>query len=185
MTKLIYMVGAPGAGKSTAMRSATNHFRRIPVYDDPLVSRDLIIDHAGKVLAVELGKRRADFSGTDALGMSVIGQAEDYLAKLPEAPGIVLAEGARLANARFLKSALDLGMDVSLLYLDNPEAGRWRTQRAAQLGKAQNETWVRGRATAAANLAASPPKGVKVVTVGHPHDAARKIIRALSRVEVA
>lgn len=181
MTKLIYMIGAPGSGKSTAMRAATKHLQRVPWYDDDYVARDLLLSPAGDLVAVELGKRRGDFAGTDALGMSVIGQAEEYLATLPEQPPIVLAEGARLANARFLRFALDQGMDVSLLYLDNPQAGRWRSDRALKLGKTQNEAWAKGRATAAANLADSPPKGVKVVRVGHPHDAARRIIRALSR----
>lgn len=183
MTKLIYMVGAPGSGKSTAMASATKTLQRVPWYDDEYVARDLLLTRKGDLLAVELGKNRPGFSGTDALAMNVIDQAERYLAALPEDPPVILAEGARLANARFLKFALSRGIDVSLLFLDNQEAGRWRTQRAAKLGKAQNESWAQGRATAAANLAANPPKGVKVVTVRHPFDAANKLSRALQRAE--
>lgn len=183
MTKLIYMVGAPGSGKSTAMRQATRHLNRVPWYDDEFVARDLLLSSSGELAAVELGKSRGNFAGTDALSMSVIGEAERYLASLPEQPPVVLAEGARLANARFLQFALDQGMDVSLLFLNNDQAGHWRAERAFKLGKAQNESWAQGRATAAANLAANPPKGVNVVTVRHPHDAARKIYRALSRAQ--
>lgn len=182
-SKLIYMVGAPGSGKSTAMRMATKHLQRLPMYDDAHVARDLLLSSAGNTVAVELGKTRGAFAGTDALSMSVIGQAEEYLTALPEAPPIVLAEGARLSNARFLNHALKLGMAVTVLYLDNPNAASWRAARAEKLGKAQSESWAKGRATAARNLATNPPEGVKVVTVTHPDDATRKIIRALARAE--
>lgn len=181
--KLIYLVGAPGSGKSTAMKAATKHLQRVPIYEDPLVPRDVLMSAAGKTVAVELGKSRGNFAGTDALSMSVIADAERYLSALPEDPPLVLAEGARLANARFLQFALDRGMSVSLLFLDNDQAGRWRSERAMKLGKAQNESWAKGRETAARNLARNPPKGVKVITVGHPHDAARKLIRAITRAE--
>lgn len=180
MTQLLLIVGEPGAGKTSAMREGTQHLNRLTIPPDTFPARDALLNPKGLV-GVELGAQRGVFSGTDALPMDVNPKACAYIQNPPEQPAVVLAEGARLTNRRFLQAAVDAGAQVTLLHLDNPQADTWRAARAEQLGKTQNEQWAKGRATAARNLAANPPAGVQVVTVPHPDDAAKIIRRALGQ----
>lgn len=163
--QLIYLVGAPGAGKSTLMAELTSRWTGIPA--ETGLPRTFLLDPRSSVLeAVELGRRRAQFSGTDALGQSVIDTAIPWMIGQTET-SLVFAEGARLGNRRFLSTCAAAGYAVLLGHLDHPEVDAWRTARELTLGKAQNPIWVRGRATAARNLAADPGPGVTVLT-GHP-----------------
>jgi MoxR-like ATPase len=86
--RLVYLSGEPGAGKSTLMRELTRRYERIPllaVHGAP--ARDALVDvdappplsygEPQRWAAVELGKRRAAFSGTDALPQAVITDAEE------------------------------------------------------------------------------------------------------------
>lgn len=156
---LLYLIGEPGAGKTTLMRSVTRQYIRVPMANDAL-KRDALFHRNGDLAAIELGTQRGAFSGTDALGMTVIEQAVPYLAR--HETHTLLAEGARLANTRFLTAAVDAGYVVSLLLLDHPRIAEWRAARAAQLGKEQSAAWVRGARTRAHNLADNPPPGVAV-----------------------
>ena len=86
----------------------------------------------------------------------------------------MLAEGARLANKRFLEAALAGGYHVTLVLLDHADAEKWRARRSKEIGKVQNESWVKGRLSASRNLADQfanrVARGSTSVTVlkGHP-----------------
>lgn len=177
MTNLIVVCGAPGAGKSSAVAAALASYDRAPMEGVGGPARDALFD-SGRLVATELGRHRADFPGTDTLPMDINPTACEYLSSPPEAPPAIVAEGARLSNRRFLTAGVDAGMSVTLLWLDNPLAGRWRAERAARVGSVQNESWARGRETAARNLASEPPDGVRVVRVTTP-DAATDELRDL------
>jgi hypothetical protein len=157
--RLVYLSGEPGAGKSTLMAELTGHWQRVP--RGPLAAHDLSRDYltdreSGGICAVEIGKRRDSFSGTDALPQAVITVAEAYLRDGVAAAetSLLLAEGARLANERFLTAAVVSGWAVTLVHLDPRGAAEdRRAKRAAELGKPpQNPSWVKGRITAARNL---------------------------------
>lgn len=163
------------------MREATQHLHRHPLPVNDTAYRDLLIDTAGNLTAVELGKQRPDSPGTDALHHAVAPDIDKYITDPPEQPPIILAEGTRLANNRFINTALTAGHTVNIIYLNNPQADQWRKTRSARKGKTQNESWVRGRATAARNLANNPPKGVNVTTVQHPDEAATLIREQLTQ----
>jgi len=170
--RLVYLSGEPGVGKSTLMRQLTAGLLRhsLPA-DDDAPARDLLLTpRSRRVLAVELGRARDAFSGTDALPSAVIAAAERYVRDgraRDEAP-LLLAEGARLACRRFLTAAVAGGWQVTLVHLRGEHlAAERRATRAATLGRPpQNPAWVKGRRTAAANLARDAQAwGVRLVVV--------------------
>lgn len=159
---MIYLIGAPGSGKSTLMRELTDRWTRTPA--ETGLARDFLINpQTSCVEAVELGRRRPEFAGTDALGQSVIGVACQWIADQSET-GLVFAEGARLGNRRFLTRCIASDYAVLLGHLDHAMTPEWRAARELRLGRAQNPSWVKGRDTAARNLASDPPYGVTVIS---------------------
>lgn len=164
--RLIYLIGGPGAGKSTLMARLTAGSDRLTV--EKPVPHDRLIDRVtGDSDAVEIGRRRAAFSGTDALASAIIDKAVPWIASRPA--GLVLGEGARLGNARFLTAAALAGYDITLTLLDHPQVDAWRLARSARMGRDQSPSWAAGRVTASRNLAANPPAGTTVLR-GHPDD---------------
>jgi hypothetical protein len=155
-THVVYLAGEPGVGKSTAMSDLTDGYGR------EVVSHKLkggpareTLTRDGEIVGVELGRRLgphpAGFPGTDAMSMSAIVGVESWLvsgAATAEVP-LVLGEGARLTNRRFVRACLLAGVKLTVVYFHDPAGAEVR--RKARSGK-QNETWVRGQATRAANF---------------------------------
>jgi hypothetical protein len=183
---MIYLIGEPGVGKTTTMAALTAQFAVLAQLDHP--GRVLFgTRRTGTVQAVEIGRRRpGGFSGTDALPMNVIGEAERYVtsgAALAESGGLLLAEGARLGNRRFLTAAVASGWRVTVGHLTGErEAAARRRAR----GSHQNPGWVTGARTRAARLAADLPDGASLVTVPASYDPAERadaIMRAAARAD--
>lgn len=163
------MIGQPGAGKSTLMAKLTEHLDRDPQVSAPVAHDILRYYESRDIAGAEIGRQRAQFGGTDALPASIIEKAIPWIQTRPYP--LLFAEGARLANKRFIDAAVEAGYEVTLVLVDHPEADAWLSARAEQLGKTQSPSWVRGRHTASLNLAKHyadrPGEGVQVYT-GHP-----------------
>lgn len=167
MRRAVYLIGGPGTGKSTALRHILKGVRLDepgPVDPKfPLLTGQSFRDSSG----VYLGKRGGKFPGTDRLSMAVSPQAVDW-ALSNRVPEIVIGEGARLGNAKFL-AALSSSTDLIVGHLITDEhvvAGRFRKR-----GSEQSDSWVKGRRTAAENTARDlEGAGIKVVTIHTDED---------------
>jgi ribose 1,5-bisphosphokinase PhnN len=149
MGEMIYVVGAPGVGKSTTVDALTMRCYRRPVAH-PFSYDVLSLPNAGG-MAVELGMRRMSaFSGTDALAMNVQPKVLSWLAEGNYQ--LVIGEGDRLGNAKFFDAALHLGWKVTLIALTLPQ--EILDRRHAYRGAVQNPSWRRGRQTKVWNLVA-------------------------------
>jgi energy-coupling factor transporter ATP-binding protein EcfA2 len=155
MKTFAYIFGQPGAGKTTLMRALCGNSP--PVYEarDPV--RHRCFSRGGKMFAV-LGGDAYPFGGTDTLSFTAVGSANRWLASLAScaAGRIVLAEGDRLANDRFFDVARKhYRLLTFYLCCKDDEAASRRAKRASKHGLAlQSDSWVKGRVTKHANLAA-------------------------------
>jgi len=156
MTHTMYLIGYPGSGKSTTLGlvAAEMGADDLEPFTNP-VAHYAWYTAAGDFLdVVELGRRRAAFGGTDALGMSAGPKAIELVKGLTvheSPPAWIIGEGDRLAYRKFLDACPNL---VLILLELPPEMARERSvRRAKELDVApQAESWFRGRVTKVDNL---------------------------------
>lgn len=149
MGVLLYLVGAPGAGKSTLMRALTAGCWRV-AKDQPVPHDALVDQAAAATVGLELGRSRPNFPGTDTLAMNISPRACAWV-ESGGAGRLVLGEGARLGHIAFLDAAARGGYRVVVGYVHAPPDVT--DERCASRGSNQNPAWRRGAATRAARLA--------------------------------
>ena len=135
---LIYLIGVPGAGKTTLMSALLS-----PLVEGANVRRKPLLHTIYPNGLIQLGATREAFGGTDALPMNVQPIALQFL-RDTDAPAII-AEGDRLANGKFFTGAALAGWSVQVLLANVPLdiAAKRRQQR----GSRQKASWVAGRVT--------------------------------------
>lgn len=144
---LLYIAGAPAAGKSTLVASLTRGLKRVPAEDlDRVPFEKLYRD--GDIIGAELGKRREGFPGTDTMQMNVMPRARQWLHS--HFYPLVIAEGSRLASMKFLDSAAEAGYEVNLVIMNARMSVL--DERCTARGSDQDRTWRLGRATMAMRL---------------------------------
>jgi energy-coupling factor transporter ATP-binding protein EcfA2 len=160
-----YVIGEPGAGKSTLV----DHLTRAVPYEEaeqPFPHRR----YEGGVL--ELGRRRHEFSGTDALAMNIQPEVARWVEGIH--PRLLLAEGDRLGNAKFFDHLIAIGYNLRIYALLG--ARQAFIQRELR-GSGQNDTWLKGRQTKVARLCAKYEDRVIVLPVGgRPSDLEKEFV---------
>jgi hypothetical protein len=161
---LLYIVGEPASGKSRLIEALTKGIDSIDVEHGLIRYRALQTEPT----VIELGSRRENFSGTDALAMNVQPEMQRWLTK--PIGSYVIGEGDRLANVKFFRAMQDAGwlLHVACLEASPLTLAQRRSSRAFLMGvPEQSETWVKGRQTKLRNLMhALPPQLVSY----HRHD---------------
>lgn len=145
--RLTYLIGEPGVGKTTLLAAIT---AELPGMQARRPFARTLYDCG----VVQLGENRAVFGGTDTLSMSVQPKVLDW-AQMPEYPDIV-AEGDRLANAKFFTGMKDLGYDLCIVHChaSSDITAERRLMRASQHSiKPQDPVWLQGRQTKVKRLA--------------------------------
>ena len=177
MMRVVYVIGVPGVGKTTVVEAALADLAetRTPV-ELPVPHERL--DVGGVAVGAHLGKRRAGFGGTDALAMNIQPRVVEWLSGQPYP--LILAEGDRLANAKFFRAitALGLAPTVVRLVVDPPDLV-WARRQAR--GSNQNVTWLRGRQTKVERL---NPWVTAVIDNTGPPEIAGRALAELCTVEV-
>lgn len=157
--KALYVIGEPGAGKSTLMRRWLGP-------GAPLEGLGLAATLHHNAI-IQLGAPHDTFPGTDRLSMGVLPRALDLAASQP-APYLA-AEGDRLATTRFLAPLAEIA-DLTVIWARcNPATAAQR--RSARSTRTQNAAWVQGRITKTRNLAdAVESIGVPLITIDTDND---------------
>lgn len=182
MSGAVYVLGAPGVGKSTLLAGLLAGWKRRPavrvrgqMWVEPLC------DAGGARVGAVLGRSRVTFSGTDALGMAVMPDALGWLAERgPYSNGDLFGEGARLGTARFLVSlSVDRPTTALLLELEPEELeARWASRASPQ-----DARWRLGAATRARRAAErAEALGVEVIPLsasGSPDEVCARATIAL------
>ena len=143
MKSIIAIIGAPGTGKSTLMKSWMSRW-------DWDYERDGLVDHYVSGDLIVLGKYDPEeiFGGTDKLSMSVAPEVEKFLDKHEDK--IILFEGDRLNSKKFFQEVLDKGWNLRIVALDVPKEERER--RYEERGSEQDPTWLQGRISKVENV---------------------------------
>lgn len=146
---LLYLVGAPGVGKSTLARHLTEGWDREVLRSAPVPHSRLRHPLTGRLMGLELGVPRPDFPGTDTLAMDISPRALQFLTG--QCVPFALCEGSRLATRPFLGELARSGVSITVVSLTADEellTERWRAR-----GSKQNPTWRKGAATRAQRIA--------------------------------
>lgn len=142
--RILAVSGVPGVGKSTLM------LKLIKELGGKATHRYGLCDYATLSGAVVLGRYDPGdaFGGTDKLSMSVEADAVALLQSLsvkPESISVIF-EGDRLCGSQFLRSCQILGeLRLVVLRVKDATLKERRENRSFEVGKEQNETWLKGR----------------------------------------
>ena len=133
MTKLIYLIGLPGTGKSTIMKQfmANRDWKQERVID-------LLDTHvSGRIRVLGKYEEGETFSGTDRLSMAVAPKAIEWMNTAPNE--VIIGEGDRLNNKAFFEAAKSVG-DLTIIHLTVSDEERQR--RYDERGSDQSEKFI-------------------------------------------
>jgi len=150
---IVYLIGVAGVGKSTTVKQLTADWSLRMKVDKPFAHRHYSTKHGRAII---IGKDIEPFGGTDTLSYTAINSVDGFLATcVKRNVKIIVAEGDRLANNRFLTMAQQHGTLLLFnLHAADDITEQRRAQRAIQHNTStQNANWIRGRKTKVATLA--------------------------------
>tara|TARA_R110000824_G_scaffold283335_1_gene471723 strand:- start:95 stop:616 length:522 start_codon:yes stop_codon:yes gene_type:complete len=153
MTKrLIYVIGYPGSGKTTAVRSALDGL------DSKLMLEPVKHTVYGNGL-IQLGCEREVHGGTDVLAFNIQPKVIDWLPSCT-AP-LVIGEGDRLANGLFFRAVQGQGRRLKIVHIKVGELVALK--RMMNRGSRFDPAWIRRTMTKVDNLASNWRSSVVVV----------------------
>jgi len=141
--KLIYIIGIPGTGKTTLMRSLMSEIGSN--WEEERVIDLLDTEKSGKYRVLGKYKEGKIYSGTDALSMAVVPKAIEWIETKPDE--IIIGEGDRLNNKSFFDAA---GDDLTIIHLTVSDTER--EKRYKQRNSNQSEEFIRATKTKVKNI---------------------------------
>lgn len=146
---LLLIIGPPASGKTTLANALTDTLS-YAIEKKPFW-HTIYYTGEGFPFGSQLGWKpeagpNASFGGTDRLAFDVLPAALKWLKGRPHP--MLLVEGDRLSNTRFVDGAMMAGYDIEIAEMRTPQ-GVLNSRRAS---RHQNEPWTRGRETKVAAL---------------------------------
>lgn len=153
--QVVFIVGEPGVGKTTAIRGALG-------LDDAELVRDGLAKWTrwprgiGGYQVVAAGHYTGDpFDGADRVSYSGANECLDYWAEhYHDTAALTVLDGSRFGTKGSLEWMLRLAPEhqIRCLYFTSDAAAARREARAQRVGQTQDPTWIRGAATRAGNF---------------------------------
>ena len=172
MNRLVYVIGYPGSGKTTATTKALGD-RIVEVRAKPFKH----IEYTDGL--VQLGMTRETYGGTDALPMNVQPAVVQWLAQTNVVR--IVGEGDRLANGKFFRAVLGAGFNLTVVYVAVPEL--LAQYRAWKRGSRFADSWLRGRVTKVNRLVSAWGKHTVVVDGTAERPAVAEELRVILNAE--
>jgi predicted kinase len=145
--KVIIVAGEPCTGKTTLIKEAFN-----PAAMPKMFQYEKLRGHVKENLFIAgIYGQDPIFEGTDKLSMSVQPSAVGFISHMKY--GSLVAEGDRLANAKFLQSCADFDVHTHLVILHAPN--ETLAERHTGRGDNQSSSWLASRQTKVQNLRAA------------------------------
>jgi hypothetical protein len=143
VSRVLFLVGAPGVGKTTLVRGLLGSEPRLVLKPKWTLS--------GTDICAGGHYTGAAFDGADTIAYNGARAAFEYWVENLRGYPLTILDGDRFSNANALSWWVDAGADICCAHLTLPES-RAQQRRDAR-GTTQNPTWVKGRATKAARFA--------------------------------
>lgn len=147
--KMVYVIGEPGSGKTTAARKLIEQLGPAILLQG--TAKGMLFHESGTLLLGHYDERT--FSGTDTLSYTAAEEVTAFLLTQAQGLGVkcVFGEGDRLANSAFFSQCATFCELTVVCFTVAPETA---AKRRAERGSNQNPTWVKGRASKVRRLAA-------------------------------
>jgi len=140
--RLVYLIGVPGSGKTSAFRSLLAAYGT--GVTEAIAPGFTVTRYHGADVAVLGTYTGHPFDGTDRLSMSCSPAARQWIATRPAS--LVLGEGDRLTARPFFDAARAAGYELTLIRLHADETTA-AARRAGRGASQPGETWLKGRRT--------------------------------------
>jgi len=139
---LVYVIGYPGSGKTTAVNAAVNNLNPTLIMEP---FKHTMYDNG----LIQLGYWREAYGGTDALAYNI---QPKVIAWLPTcAAPLVIGEGDRLANNAFFTAVQEQGRRLRIAHIKVGDL--IALKRIRQRGSQFNPAWIRRTMSKVDNLA--------------------------------
>ncbi len=156
-SRILFFVGAPGVGKTTLVRSFMDY---MDGEEDTPPKRELIAKPkwtiAKDVYCAAGHYTGSMFDGADTVGYNQATVTLDYWFDRLSLTPITIFDGDRFSNKGSWEKFAPLAFVRNVVWVTAPD--EVAAARRAGRGSNQNETWIKGRVTKAANFAALDPK---------------------------
>ena len=150
--QFLCVAGSPGTGKTMMMRKMLGQHQAEIMTPVP---------HLRYPGGIQIGRDRAEYSGSDALKRDIMPQVIDWL-KDDKGPAFVAVEGERLSHVPFFKAVSAIGYQVTCIVLT--ASPLVLSARLGKRPKQVNPSWLKGRVTQARNLLNAWPGAYEIST---------------------